>query len=158
MGGLQENLPELRPKSGSYSELQPYELGVVYSNPAPYQTPVASSERLHQHRGNPAEPFLYEIRSPQKGDHIGSNEASATSMRAAYSARNPADEAKSYPLLRRLGADERYATSFRKQLVGDTPEHVVADEYGRQETAIGEARTSGDADVSVLEMERHSRR
>lgn len=116
MGGVQEeHISKLRPKAGSYRELQPYELGLIYSNPAPYQTPTPSTESTQQNRSDPSEPFIYEIRSPRKANHDGSNKPLRQSV---YNARNPAHEAETFPLLRQLGADQRYATSFRAEPSG----------------------------------------
>lgn len=152
MGGVQdhEHVPRLRPQAGSYHALKPWELGMAYSDPALYQTAPSFDD------SNPAEPFVFEIRSPGKGDQNGSNKPATTSQRAAYSARNPAHEAESYPLLRRLGADERYATSFGTQRGDVTPERDVAEEHGGEEMVMVDvdARISGNVDVRVTEIER----
>lgn len=153
MGGIHEDVPKLRPQAGSYRELQPYELGMIYSNPTPYQNFPRRSDSARQNLSDPARPFIYEIRSPRKGDHDGSNKAAATSQQAAYGARNPAKEAAMYPLLRHLGADERYATSFRTERRG-TAEPCLVDDHGSQGSEMVEARTSSGIDVKVVEMER----
>lgn len=141
MDGLQEDAPDLRPKPGSYRDLQPHDLGMIYSNPGHDPATASHPDGVQHHSDHPAAPFLYEIRSPRKRDHAGSNKPFATSMRAAYGARNPAQEAGFFPLLRRLGADERYATSFRTQHSDHTFKRAVADDgSGEEEAAISDVR------------------
>lgn len=158
MGGVQEEeLPKLRPKAGSYRELEPYELGLIYSNPAPYPTP--SSDAVPQDTLDPSEPFIFEVRSPRKGTHDGSNKPVATSRQAAYYARNPAHEAETFPLLRRLGVDERYATSFRtgrseSAEQGVAAERVGAEDHDGVDTPMAEATSTSGTDARVFELER----
>lgn len=150
VGGMHEHIPKLRPQAGSYRKLEPYELGMVYSNPAPYQT---ASGHVHRDATNAADPFIYEIRSPRKEDHDGSNRAAATSNSAAYGARNPAQEAEMYPLLRRLNAGERYSTSFRPERGGSTGRDE-ASVNSTNDTAMGDVRHPNGTDVRDINTER----
>ncbi|CZT19736.1 uncharacterized protein RCC_05591 [Ramularia collo-cygni] len=144
MEGLVEEVPRLRPKAGSYRELHPYELGMVYSTHSLNQTRPLTTNYDQQNGSDLTEPFIFEIPSSGKVDHDGSSKTTATSKQAAYYARNPAHEAETYPLLRRLGDDERYATSFRTERDG-------ADGQG------GEVMQTDPAEIDVRAIENERR-